>query len=148
MENRLNFVPNDGYTEPGYLAPVPGKSLELRFTFRPLLAEERRGLLETMEKMKGGQEAVKVAEVLAEQIKTWDVKDAKGGDVPINVTIMRRVKPSVLWALWGIVAGSDASDLDPQWSDAEKEVVALNAADAIAKPAPYVEIREAADEKN
>jgi len=147
-DQRLNFVPNDGYTEPGYLAEVPGKSNAMRFTFRPLLAEEKRALLETMEKMKGGQEAVKVSEVLSDQVKSWDLADAKGAAVPINVTIMRRVKPSVLWALWGIVSGNDASDIDPQWDDSQKEKSALENAVALTKPEPYGESREGSDEKN
>jgi hypothetical protein len=147
-EKRLNFVPNDGYTEPGYLAAIPGKSVEMRFTFRPLLSEEKRKLLETVEKLKPVQEVVRIAEVLAENIKSWDVVDAKGDAVPVNTTTMRRMKPSIFWTLWKIVAGDEPSDIDPQWTDAEKERVSGDQADAVEMPAPYGESREATDEKN
>jgi hypothetical protein len=148
MENRLNFVPDDGYTEPGYLTAVPGKTVEMRFTFRPMLSEEKRALLEAVEKMKPTAEVIKIASELAERIKSWDLADGKQNILPITVAAVRRLKPSIFWSLWRIVSGDDASDIDPQWSDVEKERVVADLAESIAKPAPVGESREAADEKN
>jgi hypothetical protein len=144
----LNFVPNDGYTEPGYLAAVPGKYSEMRFTFRPLLAEEKRIMAEQVERMKPAQEVQKVAGILMTNVKMWDLKDGKGEVVPISLDTVRRLKPSVFWALWGIVSGSDASDIDPQWEEADKERIVGEQIAAISAPAPYGESREASDEKN
>ena len=41
MARHDNMIPDDGYTEPGFITARPGLHGELRFTFRPILIQDQ-----------------------------------------------------------------------------------------------------------
>lgn len=123
----LNYIPDDGYTEPGYIAGVPGlHPRPLRFTFRPPLPEERVEHAAALEQLKGVQEQLACHAFIAEKLKTWDHVDKDGKPIPVSAVNVGRMKPALVNLLYAIVAGYAASEIDPDWGEETKqEVVAV-----------------------
>ncbi|HUT13889.1 MAG TPA: hypothetical protein VMY42_25595 [Thermoguttaceae bacterium] len=146
---RLNYVPGDGYTEPGFIQGIPGlHDVDLRFSYRPMLVEERARVLAAMEKMKPDMAEIRAAEEIALRLATWDMTDARGEPVGINAHIVRRIKPAMFNRLWGIVLGTEPSDIDPQWGEDTKTEVAGEQFEAAVGPEPVGDVRARTDEKN
>jgi hypothetical protein len=149
--NFANYIPDDGYTEPGYIAPVAALHSGLRFHFRPLLVAQQSAWDKATSELKGDQWYRKSAETMAGRLKDWDlidVKDAAGGTLAITRDNILRLKPSLFTRLHGILWGSMASDEDPQWGEAEKDDATNLASDSsVSEVSPGV-AREVANEKN
>ncbi len=144
----LSYVPDDGYTEEGFIKGSPGLHGDLRFEFRPFIAEARSKLLRTQQEMAEEKRDVSIAQALVEHLVSWDLRDAKGGQIKVTVDVARRLKPILFYRLWAILLGTEASDLDPEWDDDEAtEQVAIEEI-AQAMPAPVGVARETVAEKN
>ena len=118
---RLHFIPDDGYTEAGYIKANEQLYPELRFTFRPVLTELRSQHIASIEKVAADAYDRKTAAIVAEHLTEWSVLDAKDQPVPITAKNILRLKPQLFVRLYGIVMGLDGSDVDPQWNDAQKQ---------------------------
>lgn len=103
----LAYIP-DGYTERGFIAAEEGKHPELRFEYRPLLHEQVVRIDGESARKNGSNEPA--AKALAEQLVSWDVKDASGGEVKISSESLMRIRPPLFIKLYAIVAGYRASD--------------------------------------
>lgn len=125
----LNYIPDDGYTEPGYIDPQPLLHGALRFSFRPMITEERAKLLAAVENMSGDAYDRMAADMMAKKLVEWDLVDAKGEPVPISARIVLRLKPALFNTLYKIMLGFDATDRDPDWQD---ETADLKAAEQYA----------------
>lgn len=104
---------DDGYTEAGYIAEVPGLYDELRFTYRPLLHLERDAVSDQSGKSAKDFEAVLVA-VMQSKLKAWEALDGKGSPMPINSATIKRLQPALFDKLYAIIAGRIPSDVDPK----------------------------------
>lgn len=146
--HQLDYVPDDGYTESGFIKAIPGLHGDLRFEFRPFLVEERSRLLRKLENLAQEKQDAIVAKTFTERLKSWDLKDRKGEAVKVSLNAARRLKPQLFYRLWAILLGTDASDVDPEWEaehileEAESEIEAADG------PAPVGVVKELAAEKN
>jgi len=110
------YIP-DGYTESGYIAGVPRLFLAVRFEFRPMLVEEKQQAAKDGE---GGNVRKTMAEWLARKITRWDLQDADGQTLPIDAKTILRLRPKLFDRLFDVVAGNEASDLDPDTGEQAK----------------------------
>lgn len=149
MNNQRScFVPSDGYTEPGYIAEVPGIHGAVRFKFRPMLSEKRSRVMDGLKEKKAAEQDAIVAKTLAEYVVEWDLTDAKGKPVGRTPDTFRRIKPKLFYRLWDIVLGFDATDLDPAWTDDTLADHVDDLMETTDSPAPIGTVREARDSKN
>ena len=112
----LAFVPDDGYTEKGYIAPVSGLCPEIRFEFRPTKQLEREQYTEQMRKISPGNSSAAnhvSCNFLAKKLVSWNLTDSDGNNVPISAEIVGKLKAFVFDRLFLIVLGNSASDSDP-----------------------------------
>lgn len=124
MPKVLNYIP-DGYTETGYIAEVPRIHGEVRFTFRPMLNEERAIVYGRRAKELSPRELEQqfAAEIVA-RVNEWSLVQDDGSPLAITRENVLRLKPMLFQRLFQIVAGSDASDVDPTWPQEAKAEVA------------------------
>lgn len=115
---------HDGYTRPGFIAPVAGLFPAVRFTFRPMLTQDRSVMTDRLSKVTPEVSDRISAEAVAARILEWDVKDSRGELVAINPANVLRLQPSALGRLFAIVTGTLPSDIDPEWSCAEQDAEA------------------------
>jgi hypothetical protein len=145
---RTCLIPNDGYTEQGFIAEVPGIHGEVRFKFRPMRCEVRSRVMDAMKDKKPAEQDAIVAKHLADHIVEWNVEDDRGKSVPVKIDTFRRLKPKLFYRLWDVVLGFDATDIDPAWGDdavADHVDDLMEAADS---PEPIGAATEARDAKN
>lgn len=114
----------DGYTQKGYIAAVPGLFDALRFEFRPLVATDQSAHAKEEKKFSGPAWARFAADFMAKRIVSWDAKKQDESPVPLRGPEVAKIQPALFGRLYGILNGTDASDLDPDWSQAEKEETA------------------------
>lgn len=114
------WIPDDGYTESGYIAAIPNLHAAVRFKFRPMLAEQRAAWIVEREKLKpGAQQTRKGAELLAARTLEWDLKKENGEPIPPTLPNVLRLNPLLLARLVNIYCGVDAYDDDPDAPPAE-----------------------------
>jgi len=142
------WIPDDGYTESGYVEAKPGLHGEFRFTYRPLLTETRSRLLRSFDNLKAEEQDLIVAKTLAERVASWSLTKQSGEAVPVAVDNVRRLKPAIFFRLWSVVLGTEPSDLDPAWETEQKVEAVTTLLEAAAAPAPVGVVREAGNEKN
>ena len=148
MEKRSNFIPNDGYTEKGYVQAEPHLHDECRFTFRPMLSVELGELLGAVDTMGAAAYERKVAGAVADKIIAWNLEDESGKMVPILLENILRIKPRLLRRICNIVQGTQVTDVDPLWSDDLKcDAAIMEHQAAVSGTTPGV-AREAADAGN
>lgn len=140
--NHKNTIPSDGYTEPGYVAERPGLHGELRFVFRPMLVEDQSKIMRALEKASNDGWAVKAARVVADRVREWSLTE------PIKAEQVLRLKPALFSRLYGIVLGTDASDIDPQWPTEQKAEAVEDDIDALLAGKTAGAAREERNEKN
>lgn len=146
---RLDVIPDDGYTEPAYIKAMNGVHGEIRFTYRPMLIQEQsKATAEAAEAGRAKPERYDrvCAERLAKHLLSWSIRGADGRPLAIEVNTLLRIKPMVFLRLWAIVLGTQASDIDPEWSEEQEAETAADGDDA--GPAPLGRERTEADEKN
>lgn len=145
---RLNFTPDDGYTEPGYIQPLPHVHGEFRFTFRPTLVEERSQAMEAAGQLKADACDRAAASQIVQKLVTWSLVDARQRPVPITAKNVLRLKGRLFDRLYGIILGTEASDTDPLWRDEDKREHEERRLESALTGRPFGLVREEADEKN
>lgn len=144
----LDFIP-DGYTESGFIQAVAGLHGEFRFSFRPMLIEERSVILsERMTRLPEEQQDLKTAKAMQARLVTWSLRDAQGACVPIELGEIRRLKPALFRRLFLIVAGLEPSDPTPESPSVERLIANSLALDAALAGVPIGELSEERDRKN
>jgi len=131
---------HDGYTVNGYIEADERIHAEVRFTYRPVLAQDRSVIMRQIQMANDPrkEEAIAAA-AIAGYVKSWDIRKPKepGSDelvsVPIKASEVLRLNVRLTNRLYRIVMGDSAPDEDPNdiaasgESDAEKELqAALN----------------------
>jgi hypothetical protein len=101
--------------EDGYLAPSEGIHGGVRFTFTPLLVEERSAFLDKMEKCKDRAQQDRVTAIELERIiKSWDLTRPDGNPVPATAKNILRLKFRLFNEIQAIaIYGTRGSDSDP-----------------------------------
>ncbi|MFA5262241.1 MAG: hypothetical protein WC378_00340 [Opitutaceae bacterium] len=122
MENHKprNYIPNDGYTMPGFVEARPGLNEEVRFSYRPMTAVQQAGfnagLANLVDTPRNPANFLKRSEVLFSRLVSWDVVDRNGDPVALDLDAVRHLSPEVFWKMYGIVSGTIPTDIDPNWS--------------------------------
>ena len=143
---RCDFIPDDGYTFDGYIAPVDGLHGELRFSYRPFLAAEKSTL---QHKVKMASDpTLHYADAVAGRLTAWSLVGPKGEGVLITAASMRRVNPPLLDKLMDIVLGLRATDVDATWVETAKNEATAAAAVAAETGATVGAVLEQQTEKN
>lgn len=110
MSDDPTFIP-DGYTRPGYIRRVPGLHGALRFTYRPLLPDERDALVRETGKRSAAEFGALTRKMLQKHVTEWDNKH-EGQALPIDNETLRRLPPPMYTKLENIVSGYTPSDLE------------------------------------
>lgn len=141
------FIIEDGYTEDGYIAAVPGLHPALRFRFRPMLPEEREAISDVIRQKPIAQGNKLMCEALAARIKSWSATNNKGEPLEITPSNVAKLRPKLQGSVYSIIAGYQASDLDPDAPEQadEPEDLALR---ALIEGRPVGDARTEADQKN
>lgn len=139
---------NDGYTRDGYIATVDRLYGELRFKYRPFLAEEDATLADATRRLPANTVVLNYAKTMAQRIKEWNLLDSQGNAVPISAETVARLSPPLFHKLKGIVTGWEPSDEDPNAPNDAKLQSADTALDALLAGTTVGVIQEAADAKN
>ena len=142
MASHSNLIPDDGYTEPGFVAARPGLHGELQFTFRPLLIQDQAKWVKGADSMQAAVWNQQCARLMAERIKSWSLCTKDGSCVPINAASILRLKPALFSRLYGILLGTEPSDIDPSWEESQLATEAEIAAAAIDNAVSIGEARE------
>jgi hypothetical protein len=105
----------DGYQESGYIAAVDGVHGPLEFEFRPALVKTADKITGLIQGSNPNWEsfADAAAKALARDpglLKSWSLKDSRGGEVKITEANCLRVRNQLFHKLWMIVAGQMPSD--------------------------------------
>jgi len=146
--NRLNFIPDDGYTEQGFIKADHHLHGELRFKFRPVLVERRSQHLAKIEDVTGDEFDRVTAKIVNDHLKEWDLKDAKGEVVEITPKWLLRLKPQLFVRLHSIIIGTDTSDTDPKWKDDVKDEHTDQSLESALSKTDVGSVRQGASEKN
>lgn len=143
-----SYIP-DGYTEKGYIEGVPRLYEALRFKFRPMRIEDGSEFLDLLSKMsaKPREGEVFTAKMLAKRVLEWDLKD-KGQTLPLDVKTLLGVQRRLFYRLMAIVLGTDASDMDPAWSEQEQDEFLERKATAFLEEKPIGQVAAERDAKN
>jgi hypothetical protein len=147
--NHENYIPDDGYTEPGYIAAIPGLHGPLQFKFRPtLVADQPRWARGSESNVSDAVWDQQCAGLMAERIVSWSLVSPKGEPVPICASSLLRLKPKIFTKLFGILLGVNPSDIDPKWDNQQVEEVLRDVSSAATDGTTPGMAREARNEKN
>ena len=106
---------HDGYTREAYIQPHPRLYPALRFTYRPVLAQDRAVIYRHIERTNDPRkEETIAAEFMRRQLLDWDVTNAGGEAVALEVTNILRLQPRLLTRLFRIVMGDESPDEEPE----------------------------------
>ena len=102
----------DGQTLAGYIAPVEGLHEGLRFTRRPMLAEDVEEAEAQIVKATPRQAAGIVTLTIVAKLVSWSEVDDAGKPLPINAKTVGGLPYQLLTRTYRIIAGLAPSDLD------------------------------------
>jgi hypothetical protein len=139
---------DDGYTERGYFREVSGHYPEIRLEYRPLLVAERTDAFDASDKLTPREGQIAAAEIMANRIKWWDLKDRNGNSVPITSETLQKVKPNLFENLWALIAGVSPSAIDPTWEELDKKQHVQDRLKAIAGGTDIGAVKETQNLKN
>lgn len=105
----------DGFTQPGYIAEQQGLHGELRFAYRPMLPETLDNIEAHRRTKKGSDDTKVVIAAVAERLVSWNSCGSDGVADDITVENVRKLRWALLFRVYNIIAGSEPSDLDPNW---------------------------------
>ncbi len=142
-------IPDDGYTEKGYIAKRPGLHGPVRFTFRPATILEH-GQVTSKEATDLGPEeyARNSAEFVVAKLQEWSLLNGDRKALPIDCENVLTLKPAVFNRMFGIIAGWDASDIDPEWPPEERRETAALTKEAKSSGAAFGTVKAEADAGN
>lgn len=136
---------HDGYTVDGYIAEVKRLHPHLRFTFRPMLIQERAVIIREIQKMDNPvKEETTAAQAISKRVTVWDLKDGGGKVVELTTSKILRAHPALFSRLFQIVLGTVESDEDPEIAEADRN----EQADRDLKAALAGDLPSEADVKN
>lgn len=140
----LGYI-HDGYTLHGYVAAMPRLYPELRFTYRPVLSQNRAVIFRQIASMDDPRREESIAaQAIKAQLIDWDLKNHKGEAVAVETAEILRVQPRLMNRLFRIVMGDEPSDEDPLAAAAERDAqIESDLSAALAGCSP-----EEADSKN
>lgn len=118
-----NFI-DDGYTDQGYIAAVPGLHGELRFEYRPVPYRDRTIITDAVRSKPPAEAAATVAATIARFLVSWSFAEK------IEVKNILRLRPRLVDGIYYRIMGAEASDPDPNESfavstDADAELSAI-----------------------
>ena len=148
IEKLLGFI-HDGYTRQGYIAERPRLHPALRFSYRPMLTENRYVILHQLDQIDADRKARArlEAETVMAYLVSWNLFGRQDEAIDVTVPNLLRVEPNLFLKLRNIVLGIEVGDEDPEWPEDQKsERHKASLAAALAGQGP--EDREADDEKN
>jgi hypothetical protein len=97
----LTAFVDDGYTRDGRIAEAAGRWPEINFAYRPADASQFTEQF--------------VAERLAKNLVSWDIRNSKGESVPITAENLMRLVHPVLMRIYAIINSTEASDDAGNW---------------------------------
>jgi len=142
------FIFDDGYTENGYIAAVPGIYPALRFEFRPMLIKEYLEYAKVSMKLEFFEDRREMAHALTKKLVRWDLKGRDGELVVFKPDNLLRLKLTLFDKLFKVVAGNVAPDNDPEQGDVSTDADDALVAEARKKGCTVAELRENRDAKN
>lgn len=142
-----NFL-DDGYTEKSFIRGVPGLFGDLRFEFRPMRLDQRAPVLSKWNKLEADKQTAAMAQFVARQLVSWQLKTAKGHDVPVSAENLMRLRPALQERLVNIVLGIEPADLDGDATLADQSAQAERELQAILEGVTVGESKAVADAKN
>lgn len=148
MSEILGIIPNDGYTESGTVAAMPGIYPAVRLTWRPMLIEELVAYHKAADRASPLQLRQVVGKLLADHIVSWDLKGGKGETVLVSTANMLRLKDPLFNRLFGVVSTQEAPDSLPDDDDEELNARAGDLLKAAQTDQPAAQVREDRERKN
>jgi len=103
----------DGYEERAYLRGVPKLYDDVRFTFRPMLAEARADYVDRGSRLRAREQTKRSAEMIEHHVLEWDIRDDKDRLVPLTAENILRLHPNLFNRLLWVITGTEAWDDDP-----------------------------------
>jgi len=138
----------DGQEDDAYIDGVDRVYLPLRFKMRPMGRRDTNAhSAATKDKPDDVYDQI-TNEWLARKIISWDLKTRKGTLVPITAENMGRLKQALHTRLVAVVWGYQPSDVDPQWTDEQREAYGMTVREAAAAGVTVGQLEEAKAEKN
>lgn len=143
MQRDDHFIPlDDGYTESGYIAALPGLHGEVSFTFRPLTHAQRNAINGKIRDKQSGGETDLIAAALAKFVKSWSLGQ------PITKAQVAQLRPVLLERMFAIVAGYAPSDTKPGDVASGRVDSDLDELEAVLAGSDPLSVREDRDAKN
>jgi hypothetical protein len=139
---------SDGYSEKAFLRGVPKLHGALRFTFRPVLAENRADFVERNGRLDAREQTRKAAELIKGQLVEWDLRTPKGEVVPVSTDAILRLHPRLLDRLLWVVTGVEPWDDDDGMPAADAAQLDADRREAVKTDTPFGDVRAARDAKN
>ena len=112
---------HDGYTCAGYVQERRHLHPAVRFTYRPMLRQNRSVVFKRI-RDDSDPKALDVvyARTIAGQIVEWDLTMPDGAPVPLTAEHILRLEPNLFDKLFNIVTGISVTDEDPRWSEDQR----------------------------
>lgn len=118
---RLSAYIHDGYTVAGYIQEAPRLYPAVRFTYRPVLAQNRAVVFREIQRANDPRkEETIAAEAVKAQVQEWDIIDHEGRAVGIAASNILRLQPQLFSRMFRMVMGDAAPDEDPLIADDER----------------------------
>ncbi len=119
--NLLSAYIHDGYTMRGYVRGESRLHPSVRFTYRPLLTQDRAVVVRQISLARDPRQEERIAaQAIYGQLLDWDVVkvvDSSAQSVPLEVDELLRLQPRLFNRLLRIVLGDEACDEDPLLCD-------------------------------
>ena len=103
----------DGYEERAYLRGVPKLYDDVRFTFRPMLAEARADYVDRGSRLRAREQTRRSAEVIEHHVIDWDIRNGDNHLLPITTDVILRLHPNLFNRFLWVITGTEAWDDDP-----------------------------------
>jgi hypothetical protein len=116
----LDYIPDDGYTEQAFIKAIAGIHGDFRFTYRPMLPDERADLFASAGTLTPDKHEHRVGRELASRIVSWSLVNARGQAVPVSEHTVMRLKPRLFARVYETISGVTPSDPDPKAPSEDK----------------------------
>lgn len=115
----------DGFERRAYLSESEGYHQELRFSYRPYLAEQVAEIEAKKDLHTDRGDAAKargeLIKALDGSLRSWSLKLRNGDAIELNLANIRRVPLLLQTKIYNIVTGFAPTEIDPQWRGTEEE---------------------------
>lgn len=107
-------------TRPGFIKGVEGLHGDLVFRYHPVGVIELRKHCKDANKVESEVYAQRSAELISKKLVEWNVFNQAGEQVEITSANLLKIYPQVFSKLSSIVLGLDPTDMNPEWSEQDK----------------------------